>query len=102
MEIEVDNKLAQSPEPMRMVLDLKSETPVRLENLEETSGLQEMRDALGADWTLRDLAEAMNLPRTSAQRRLKKLIASGVAEKVTGGKRGRGGLAHFRFVGEGE
>lgn len=102
VEIEVDNKLAQSPEPMRMILDLKSETPVRLENLEETSGLQEMRDALGTDWTLRDLAEAMNLPRTSADRRLKKLIANGVAEKVRGGKKGRGGLAHFRFVGEGE
>jgi RecA-family ATPase len=102
VEIEVDNKLAQSPEPMRMVLDFKSETPVRLENLEETSGLQELRDALGADWTLRDLAEVMNLPRTSSQRRLKKFIAAGVVEKVKAGKRGRGGLAHFRFVGEGE
>jgi hypothetical protein len=99
VEIEVDNKLAQSPEPMRMVLDFKSETPVRLENLEETSGLAELREALGTDWTLRDMAEAMSLPRSSAQRRLKKLIANGCVEKVTGGKRGRGGLAHFRFIG---
>jgi DnaB-like helicase N terminal domain/AAA domain len=100
VEIEVDNKLAQSPEPMRMVLDLKSETPVRLENLEETSGVQELRDALGIDWTERDLGEVMDLPRSSARRRLKKLIASGLVEKVRGGKRGRGGLAHFHFVGE--
>jgi hypothetical protein len=103
VEIEVDNKLAQSPEPMRMVLDFTSETPVRLENVEETGGVQELRDALGTDWTAKDLAEAMNLPRTTAQRRLRKLMASGIVEKLTGGKRGRaGGLARFRFVGEGE
>jgi hypothetical protein len=99
VEIEVDNKLAQSPEPMRMVLDLKSETPVRLENIEESSGIQELRDGLGVEWTLRDLMEVMNLPRTNAQRRLKKLMAAGIVEKVAGGKKGRGGLAHFRFVG---
>jgi hypothetical protein len=103
VEIEVDNKLAQSPEPMRMVLDLKSETPVRLENLEESAGLQELRDGLGQEWTLRDLMEVMSLPRATAQRRLKKFMASGVVEKARGGKRGRqGGLARFRFVGEGE
>jgi hypothetical protein len=102
VEIEVDNKLAQSPEPMRMVLDLKSEKPVRLENIEESSGIQELRDGLGMEWTLRDLMEVMNLPRTNAQRRLKKLMAAGIVEKVAGGKKGRGGLAHFHFVGEGE
>jgi len=103
VEVEVDNKVAQSPEPMRMVLDLKSETPVRLENLEESAGLQELRDALGADWTLRDMAEAMNLPKSTSQRRLKKFMAAGIVEKVSGGKRGRqGGLARFKFVGEGE
>jgi hypothetical protein len=100
VEIEVDNKLAQSPEPMRMVLDLKSETPVRLENVEDTSGVQELRDALGSDWTVRDLAEAMNVHKTNAARRLKKLMAAGIAEKVSGGKRGRaGGLARYKFVG---
>jgi DNA-binding MarR family transcriptional regulator len=103
VEIEVDNKLAQSPEPMRMVLDLKSETPVRLENVEDTAGLQELRDQLGAEWTVRDLAEVMNVHKSNAQRRLKKFIASGVVEKLAGGKRGRaGGLARYRFVGEGE
>lgn len=102
VEIEVDNKLAQSPEPMRMVLDLKSETPVRLENLEESAGLQELRDGLGPEWTLRDLMEVMSLPRATAQRRLKKFMAAAIVEKIRGGKRGRGGLARFRFVGEGE
>jgi hypothetical protein len=102
VEIEVDNKLAQSPEPMRMVLDLKSETPVRLENLEESAGLQELRDGLAAEWTLRDLMEVMSLPRATAQRRLKKFMAADIVEKIRGGKRGRGGLARFRFVGEGE
>jgi DnaB-like helicase N terminal domain/AAA domain len=100
VEIEVDNKLAQSPEPMRMVLDLKSPTPVRLENIEESSGVQELRDGLAAEWTLRDLMEVMNLPRTNAQRRLKKLMAAGIVEKCANAKRGRqGGLARFKFVG---
>jgi DNA-binding MarR family transcriptional regulator len=103
VEIEVDNKLAQSPEPMRMVLDLRSETPVRLENVEDTSGVQELRDALGPDWTVRDLAEAMNVHKSNAGRRLKKLMAAGIVEKLVGGKRGRaGGLARYKFVGEGE
>lgn len=103
VEIEVDNKLAQSPEPMRMVLDLKSEKPVRLENLEDSSGVQELRNELGAEWTVRDLAEVMNVHKSNAGRRLRKFIAAGIAEKISGGKKGRqGGLARFRFVGEGE
>jgi DNA-binding MarR family transcriptional regulator len=103
VEIEVDNKLAQSPEPMRMVLDLKSETPVRLENVEDTTGLQELRDQLGAEWTVRDLAEVMNVHKSNAQRRLKKFLAADLVEKLSGGKRGRqGGLARYRFKGEGE
>jgi DnaB-like helicase N terminal domain/AAA domain len=103
VEIEVDNKLAQSPEPMRMVLNLKSETPVRLENVEDTTGLEELRNQLGSEWTVRDLAEVMNVHKSNANRRLKKFQDSGVVQKVCGGKRGRtGGLARFRFVGEGE
>lgn len=103
VEIEVDNKLAQSPEPMRMVLDLKSETPVRLENVEDTSGIQELRDALGSDWSVRDLAEAAGVHPSNAKRRLKKFMSAGIVEKVHSGKRGRiGGLARYKFVGEGE
>lgn len=103
VEIEVDNKLAQSPEPMRMVLDLSSEVPVRLEPVEDLMGVQEARDRLGIDWTVKDLAEVLEVHKTNALRRLKKWIGTGVAEKVTGGKRGRaGGLARYRFAGEGE
>src|SRR5271165_7467000 len=100
VEIEVDNKLAQSPEPMRMVLDLKSETPLRLENVEDTSGIQELRDALSIDWTVKDLAEALGVHSSNAKRRLKKMMAAGLVEKCVEGKRGRsGGLARYQFVG---
>jgi hypothetical protein len=103
VEIEVDNKLAQSPEPMRMVLNLASEEPIRLENVEDSTGLQEAKDQLGNEWTVRDLAEVLGVVKSNALRRLKKWQASGVAEKISGGKRGRqGGLARYRFVGEGE
>ena len=40
--------------------------------------------------------------KSSALRRLQKFLQAGAVEKVTGGKRGRtGGLARYRFVGEG-
>ena len=100
VEIEVDNKLAQSPEPMRMVLDLKAPVPLRLENVEDTSGLQELRDDLAESWTVRDLGEALGVHPSNAKRRLKKMMAAGLVEKVAAGKNGRGGgLARYHFVG---
>ena len=103
VEIEVDNKLAQSPEPMRMVLDLSSQIPIRMENVEDSTGLSDAQDQLGSEWTVRDLSEVLGVAKSSALRRLKKWLAAGTAEKISGGKRGRsGGLAHYRFVGEGE
>jgi KaiC/GvpD/RAD55 family RecA-like ATPase len=99
VEIEVDNKLAQSPEPMRMVLDLSSELPLRIEPLEDGVGISEAMDRLGPEWTVRDLAEALEVHKSNAQRRLKKWMAMGKAEKIVGGKRGRaGGLARYCFT----
>lgn len=102
VEIEVDNKLAPSPEPMRMVLDLASEMPLRMELLEDGVGIFEAEERLGSEWTVRDLADVLDVHKTNAQRRLKKWIAADKAEKVASGKRGRsGGLARYRFcVGE--
>lgn len=103
VEIEVDNKLAQSPEPMRMVLNLASEEPIRLENVEDSTGISEAQDQLGNEWTVRDLAEVLGVVKSNALRRLKKWMATGTVEKISGGKRGRqGGLARYRFVGAGE
>jgi hypothetical protein len=101
VEIEVDNKLAQSPEPMRMVLDLTSEAPVRVEALEDGTGFPDAMERLGSEWTVRDLAEVLEVHKTNANRRLKKWIASGLVEKISTGKRGRtGGLARYRATGE--
>lgn len=101
VEIEVDNKLAQSPEPARMVLDLGSETPLRLEAIEDSAGIEELREKLGVDWTVRDLSEALDVHKSNAQRRLNKLLRAGIVEKLTGAKRGRmGGLARYCFVGD--
>lgn len=101
VDIEVDNKLASSPEPLRMTLDLKNyESPVRLETLDETAGVAELRDRLEGDWTIKDLMEVLPAPRTSAQRRLDKLVAARIVEKASAGRKGRGGQARFRFVGD--
>src|ERR1700687_2341655 len=97
VEIEVDNKLAPSPEPMRMVLNLTSQVPLRLEALEDGTGLLEALERLGAEWTVRDLADALDVHKANAQRRLKKWVAAGKVEKVAPGKRGRsGGLARWK------
>jgi DNA-binding transcriptional ArsR family regulator len=98
VEIEADNKLAPAPEPMRMVLDLTSETPVRLENMEDTAGVQELRDHLGGEFTAKDLQEVLSVAKPNAYRRIKKLVAAGIIEKIAAGKRGRsGGLARYKF-----
>lgn len=100
VEIEADAKLAQSPEPMRLRLDLTSEAPVILEALEDTSGVQELRDQLGEDWTIRDIQEVLGVAKSSAMRRVKKMMAANIIEKLTTGKRGRaGGLARYHWVG---
>jgi len=99
VEIEVDNKLAQSPEPARMVLDVAGEVMLRLEAIEDSAGLVELREKLSeAGWTWRDLAEALEVPKTSAYRRLKKLLSAGIIEKIAAGKRHAGGLARYTFV----
>ena len=99
VEIEVDNKLGVSAEPMRMVLDLASSNPVRLEHLEEGEGEAEARDRLAAEWTLRDLMEALDIKKSAAHRRLKKWVSAGTVEKIGGGKKGpRGGMARYQFL----
>jgi DnaB-like helicase N terminal domain/AAA domain len=95
VEIEVDNKFANSLEPMRMVLDFNSANPLQLEALEEGTGFREAMDALGSHWTLRDLMEVLQATRSSANRRLKKWIEAGQVVKVTG-KKGRGGTATYQ------
>jgi len=96
VEIEVDNKFANSLEPMRMVLDFSSSNPLQLELLEEGTGFSEAIDALGPYWTLRDLMEVLQATRSSSNRRLKKWIEMGKVEKLSGGKKGRGGQATYQ------
>lgn len=99
VEIEVDNKLAQSPEPMSMILDFAAAAALRLEALEDSAGVTELRERLGQEWTVRDMAEALDVHKANAYRRLKKLLAAGVIEKVGKGKRGqKGGLARYCFL----
>lgn len=99
VEIEVDNKLGVSAEPLRMVLDLASPMPVRLESLEDGDGLREALEQMDTEWNVRNLCEVMDIHRTSATRRLKKWIEQGKVEKIRGGKKGRaGGLAMYRAI----
>jgi len=87
---------------MRMILDTASENPVRLEELEDSAGISDLREQLGIVWSVADLAEVLGVHKSNAKRRLKKMTVAGIAEKVAEGKRGRqGGLARYQFVGAG-
>lgn len=96
VEIEVDNKLGPSAEPMRMVLDLANPYPVVLQSLEDGEGLADAIDQMDTEWNIRTLIEVMGISRTSAQRRVKEWLNRGLIEKVSGGKKGRGGLAIYK------
>lgn len=103
VEIEVDNKLAANPDPVRMSLDLTAEVALRIEALEDSEMIPEIRQRLGDTWTVRDLAEVLSVHTSNAYRRLKKLISAGIVEKVKPGKKGGDdpktrGLARWCFV----
>jgi len=95
VEIEVDNKLGQSAEPMRMVLDLAAPYPVILQALEDGEGLADALHQMDTEWTIRTLMEVMGIARSSAQRRIKEWEKQNLIRKVAGGKKGRGGLAFY-------
>jgi hypothetical protein len=99
VEIEVDNKLGPSVDPMRMILDLASTNPVRLESLEDGDGLANAMEEMDTEWNIRTLMEVMNISRTSAQRRIKAWLTQHLIRKVSGGKKGRGGLAMYTASG---
>lgn len=91
VEIEVDNKLGESVDPLRMVLDLSSPQPIRLESLDEGDALSEALAEMDTEWTCRTLCEVLGVNRTSAIRRIKKWELEKKIVKVKGGKKGRGG-----------
>lgn len=101
VEIEVDNKLGKSLEPVRMTLDFSSDVLLRIEALEDGEGIIELKQLLVGDWTIRDLAEALDVHKANAYRRLKKMKSAGIVEQAKAGKRGRtGGLARWHWVDE--
>lgn len=102
VEIEVDNKLGPSAEPMRMILDLASPYPVTLQSLEDGEGLADAIEQMDSEWNIRTLIEVMGISRTSAQRRVKEWVNRGLIRKVSGGKKGRGGLAIYTASALGE
>lgn len=81
--------------------DTTVELPPRVAGPNSESDFAKTRECLGANWTVRDLAEALNVHKSNAQRRLKKWLSSGAVERLSAGRRGRtGGLARYQFKGE--
>ena len=101
VEIEVDNKLAPSPEPMRLTLNTNSSMPLILEALEDGTGFTDAMSQLENDgydgWDVTNLADVLGCHRTSAQRRIVKWLEQAKVEKFKAGKRGNGRrLAMYR------
>lgn len=99
VEIEVDNKLAPSPEPMRLTLNTNSAMPLLLEAVEDGTGFPEAMRQLQDEWNVNDLCDVLGVHRSSATRRIRKWEEQAKIEKVKSGKRGRGrGLAIYRAI----
>ena len=99
VEIEADYQLGRGIEPLCMTLDFGQEVALRLDSVEDSAGTEELRQRLGAEWTVRDLMEAADVAKANAYRRIKKWQQAGIVERVKGGKRGRtGGLARYTFT----
>lgn len=101
VELEVDVKLGRSIPDCRLVGDFAGGVirSIRLQNLEDDEDIKEIQKALGYEWTVIDLAGHIGIHRKNAWNRMKDWWAAGKIEKVSEGKRGRGGsLARFRFV----
>jgi hypothetical protein len=99
VEIEVDNKLAPSPEPMRLTLNTSSPMPLILEAVEDGTGFGDAMDQLGEEWDVNALCDVLGCHRSNANRRIKKWIEQGKVEKIKTGKRGRGRtLAMYKQV----
>jgi hypothetical protein len=101
VEIETDTAYGVSADPMRMVLDLTSIMPLRLEAIEDGDDLAEALQQMDTEWNIRTLMEVLGIPRSSAQRRIRGWEKTGAIHKVSGGKKGRGGLAVYtKGIGE--
>lgn len=101
VEVEVDVKLGRSLPECRLVADFAGGVirSIRLQNLEDDEDIREIRQALGYEWTVLDLAGHLGVHRKNAWTRMKDWWKDGKIEKVGEGKPGRGGsLARFRFV----
>jgi endonuclease NucS-like protein len=62
-------------------------------------GIHEIAGHLGPKWTVRDLAQALKVHRSNAQRRLTKWAVLGKVEKISPSKLGRAGSPPlYRFV----
>lgn len=95
VEIETDTAYGVSADPMRMVLDLTSPMPLRLESIDEGDDLADALHQMDTEWTIRTLMEVLSNTRTTAQRKIKAWEKTGQIVKVAGGKKGRGGLAIY-------
>lgn len=71
----------------------------RGEEVADPSLARAVRRFGGAEWTLRDLADALGVHKSNAWRTMRMWQANGIVERVRGPKPGRRGrLARYRFI----
>lgn len=97
VELETDNAFNSCLDPMRLVLDLAADDPLRLEGIEEGTGMRRAEERLAHEWTKRDLQESDEISAATAWRRIDAWLESGRIEKVQDAKPTKGGMARYRF-----
>lgn len=92
----------EEPENPQRMTTVPKRKPLRTSVRKRSSplqGLSEAKKRLSSRWNARDLAEALNLSKANAYRRIVSWTSLGWVGKTANGKRGRkGGLATYEFL----
>jgi AAA domain len=91
-ELEIESKVSQPFDTLRLVLELGAKFPLRIVTPTSDESVIRARARLGSDWTAANLADAIEISRRSAFRQIEKWIASGTVYRMS-----RSGYARYAF-----
>lgn len=100
-EVFIESKIALTPEPFRVKLDLTAKEVVCAQDM-QVEGVSKMASQLGDNWTAEDIAKLQDCSVRNARRIVDGWCRDGLAEKTKAGKHARGGMARYRFLEPGE
>ncbi len=94
VELNIETKSEQTPEPLTIVLDPKAKPMLRVQSSEGGNDFARARNALNDSWTASDLERALGLSPATAHRRVQVWLDADLIARVENRARGQ---AVYRF-----